>query len=392
MSKPSATMPPDDCPEWTGAPPGSARAPLAAMPMVWPFLVASSMSHATAAMLKWYGGILAGGTDAGDPLPAPDWATPNRVVLDLPTMRLRDFSASERGQPALVCAPYALHGASIADFAPAHSIVGALRSALPRVFLTEWKSAEPAMQFFSIDTYLADLTIAVEELGAPVDLIGLCQGGWMAMLFAARFPNKVRRLVLAGAPIDVRAAQSELMQTVDELPLSAFENLVRLGEGRVLGRYALRLWGTRSAATEPENVLQVPLPADNGEEHALKRRFELWHAWTVDLPGTYYLEAVQRLFKDNQIAAGRFVALGRMIDLRSVRVPLYLLAAEHDEVVAREQLFAAARLVGTPRPQIETKTAPGSHLTLFMGAQTIAGPWREIARWLSRDLDVALAS
>jgi poly(3-hydroxyalkanoate) synthetase len=362
------------------------------MPIVWPFLVASSMSRATAAMLKWYGGILAGESEAGDPPPAPDWATPNRVVLDLPTMRLRDFSARDHGQPALVCAPFALHGASIADFAPGHSILGALRSALPRAFLTDWKSAEPAMKFFSIDTYLADLAVAVEELGAPVDLIGLCQGGWMAMLFAARFPNKVRRLVLAGAPIDVRAAESELMRTVDELPLGAFENLVRLGDGRVLGRYALRLWGTPSAATDPDNVLQAPVVGDSDEGHALKRRFEQWYAWTVDLPGTYYLEVVQRLFKDNQIATGRFMALGRAIDLRNVRVPIYLLAAEDDEVVAREQLFAAARLVGTPKPQIEKQTAPGTHLTLFMGAQMIAGPWRDVARWLSRDLDVALAS
>jgi poly(3-hydroxyalkanoate) synthetase len=399
MTKPSA-QPPDSATASEALP--SASAPggqaaagqaMAAVPFAWPFVMACSMGHATAAMLKWYGGILAGATEAAaEPPPAPDWATPNRVTLELPAMRLRDFSSGDGGPAALICAPYALHGASIADFAPGHSIAAALRSAVPRVFLTEWRSAEPAMRYFSIDSYLADLAIAVEEIGPPVDLVGLCQGGWLALVFAARFPNKVRRLVLAGAPVDVRAAESALMRTVDELPFSAFENLVRLGEGRVLGQYALKLWGSESAAKEPESVLQLPHAESAERLDELKRRFERWYAWTVDLPGTYYLEVVQWLFKDNEIAAGRFIALGRRIDLRTLRVPLYLLAAEDDEVIAPEQLFAAMRLVSTPKEHIETRTVTCGHLGLFMGAQTIAGPWREIARWLASDLDMALAS
>jgi poly(3-hydroxyalkanoate) synthetase len=355
--------------------------------------MASSMSEATAAMFKWTAGIMAGASDVGDAKqPAPDWATPNRVSLDLPTMRLRGFSDASDGQPALICAPFALHGATIADFAPGHSIAGALQSVLPRVFVTDWKSAEPEMRFFSIDTYLADLAIAVEEIGSPVDLIGLCQGGWMAAVFAARFPNKVRRLVLVGAPIDVRAAHSTLMRSVDGLPFEVFANLVRLGEGRVLGRYALRLWGSESAAADPLGVLQLPDADRPSRGQALRRRFDQWYACTVDLPGTFYLEVVQRLFKDNQIAAGRFIALGRSIDLKALHVPIYLLAAEDDEVIAPAQLFAAAQLVSTPRQQIEMKTVACGHLGLFMGAQTMAGPWHDIAAWLASDRDVALAS
>jgi pimeloyl-ACP methyl ester carboxylesterase len=45
------------------------------------------------------------------------------------------------------------------------------------------------MRYLSIDNYLADLDVAVDELGGKVDLVGLCQGGWMALLFAARFPE-----------------------------------------------------------------------------------------------------------------------------------------------------------------------------------------------------------
>jgi pimeloyl-ACP methyl ester carboxylesterase len=129
-------------------------------------------------------------------------------------VRLRDFSAAHDGIASLICAPYALHGSTIADFAAGHSLVAALRDAgLKRIFATDWRSAGPDMRFFSIDTYLADLNVLVDELGGKVDLIGLCQGGWLALIYAARFPAKVRKLVLAG-PAGAQAQHGNLMPSL----------------------------------------------------------------------------------------------------------------------------------------------------------------------------------
>ena len=63
--------------------------------------------------------------------------------------------------PVLVFAPYALHGALIADLAPGHSIIEALqREGLDRIYVTDWRSASSEMRFLSIDHYLADLNVA----------------------------------------------------------------------------------------------------------------------------------------------------------------------------------------------------------------------------------------
>jgi poly(3-hydroxyalkanoate) synthetase len=358
--------------------------PLAALPFVWPLRFAGAMNQSASSLLNWYAGLFDGARNEA-PAVEPHWTTPNAVVLELPTLRLRDVSTDEIGQPTLICAPYALHGATIVDFAPGHSIVEALQKAgVTRLAVTDWRSATAEMRHFSIDTYLADLNVAVDELGPPVDLIGLCQGGWMALVYAARFPEKVRRLVLVGAPVDVRAAQSRLSRAVDEFPLDAFENLVRLGDGRVLGRHALSLWGSSSDATNVHHVLQIS--RDDPHFDALERRFAEWYQWTLDLPGTYYMQVVERVFRENQIADGCFMALGRVADIRALRKPMYLLCAQDDEVVAPGQLFAAAGLTATPESCIEKDTAPCGHLGLFMSADTMSSAWPRIARWLSRDL------
>src|SRR6266699_760977 len=156
--------------------------PFPSIAFLWPALAAAS----TSGMMSALAGQLArlGGAVAKADSSKPKWATANRVVLELPCMRLREFYAEEHAVPTLVCAPFALHRATIADFAPGHSLVRALRGAgLSRICVTDWLSAVPEMRYLSIDNYLADLDVAVDELGGNVDLIGVWQGGWMALLF-----------------------------------------------------------------------------------------------------------------------------------------------------------------------------------------------------------------
>jgi poly(3-hydroxybutyrate) depolymerase len=92
---------------------------------------------------------------------------------------------------------------------------------------------------------------------------------------------------------------------------------------------------------------------------------------------------VKKLYERNEIAGGVFRALGKRIDLATVRAPIFLLAARDDELVAPEQLFAAERLVGTPSHEIRKVTANCRHLGLFMGKQVLQKIWPDIVQWFS---------
>ena len=354
-------------------------------PFLWPVLAAESASEFASAMAREFVKLAIGPKTATD-APEPQFVTRNEVTLELASVRLRDFSTASAGLPTLVCAPFALHGAAITDLAPGHSLVAALQGAgMKRVFVTDWRSASPDMRLLSIDNYIADLNVLVDELGGVLDLIGLCQGGWMALIYAARFPAKVRSLVLAGAPVDTAAGHSKLTDLARNTPMSIFKELVDLGNGRILGQRVRELWALSKLDREAVHLLlQSPDAIGSAAFHRLEARFHEWYAWTVDLPGTYYLQVVEQLFKENRLAGGRFVTLGRRIDLASVRCPLFLLAARDDEVAAPEQLFAAEHLVDPRQHAIEKVTAPCGHLGLFMGREILSSTWLDIARWLAR--------
>jgi poly(3-hydroxyalkanoate) synthetase len=315
----------------------------------------------------------------------PEWVSPNHVTIELDAMRVRDFSvAASKQHSTLIVAPFALHDARIADLSSGHSLIETLRAnECDRLFLIEWKSATAKMKLRTIDSYLCDLNVAADDIGPPVDLIGLCQGGWLSLVYAARFPGKVRRLVLAGAPIDVMAELSIPSAQARMTPEAVIDDLIRAGNGLVLGRTLLDLWPQEhDESAFVIDALQLPGPPANEKDCRTVETFLRWQQRTLDLPGPYFLEVFDWLFRENRIAAGTFYALGRLVDLRELHCPLFLLAGDRDSIAPAGQVLAAATLTGAHAREVETAIAPCDHLALFVGQDTLKNIWPRIARWL----------
>lgn len=354
-----------------------------ALPFFWPLSAAVAMDQAALGATAKFFDFLGAAQEIDHP-PAPRWQTPNTIRLDLPTMRLREFGTPGDGLPILIDAPFAGHGSEIADFAQDQSLVAALLAAgAGAVWVTDWKSATPEMRFFSIDTYLAELNAAIDDLGGRVNLVGLCQGGWLSAMMAARFPQKVASLVLAGAPIDTNAGHGPIRKLAHSMPLSTYEQMVSLGGGRMPGRFMLAGWKNMHPDKQYlEKYVDLYAHVEDADYLDRTTRFESWYENPLDLPGPYYLQAIRDLFKDNLFAKGRFTGLGRVLRLGDITCPTYLLAGATDDITTKEQVFAARDLLGTPPDLIESQLVPGGHIGLFMGHRTIAETWPVIGKWI----------
>ena len=309
----------------------------------------------------------------------PPFATLDSVLLELPTLELRARACDRgrKGVPVLIVAPFALHDAAIADFAPGFSLAAALDRAGP-VALTRWKSATSDMRLLTIDSYLAELNVVVDELGGRAALVGLCQGGWLAAVYAARFPAKVAALALAGSPIDLAAAPSQIVDTVSATPALWLQSYLAAFGGLAPGEHRSKVWTRASLDTTARQALQrEPTPA-------LQSAFDRWNGFTLALPGPFFTETTEWLFRENRLARGCFPALGRICALAAIEAPIFLLVAGGDIVIPPPQTLALKDLC--PRARVTTRMAEGVHLSLFMGADMLAGPWSEIAGELEQAL------
>ena len=314
----------------------------------------------------------------------PELATPNTVRLDLRTMKLREYG-KPGGIPTLVDAPHAGHTAVIADYRKGQSLIETLlANGIRQVVLTDWKPATDDMKDLEIDNYLAEVIVAIDDLGGRVNLVGLCQGGWVATMIAARFPEKVNALVLAGAPVDTDAGNGPIKRMVHESPMSFYEELVELGGGLMKGKFMLQGWKNMHPEQHYfQDQIDLYEHIDDPGYIAKEEAFASWYENPIDLPGRWYLQVIRQMFKENRLAKGTFVGLGRRLDLKRITCPLYLLAGEADDITTTEQVFSAQNLFGTPKDKVEKKLVPGGHIGLFMGSRTLMETWPQVARWVA---------
>ena len=361
----------------------SAEFALASVPAFWPMAMATALVEEGAELYAKNLKFVEEEIKIHDEL-RPVLATANRARLDLRTMVLREYG-KPGGIPTLVDAPHAGHTATIADYHKGQSLIETLlANGLGHVLLTDWKSATLDMKDLEIDNYLAEILAAIDDLGGRVNLVGLCQGGWVSAMIAARFPDKVHSLVLAGSPIDTDAGDGPLKRMVHESPMSFYRELVALGDGLMRGKFMLQGWKNMHPG---QHYIQdhVDLYEHIDDPAYLKKEetFESWYENPIDLPGRWYLQVIEQLFKENRLAKGRFVGLGRTLDLGAIECPAYLLAGAADDITTPEQVVGAENYLGTPKDRIVKKTVPGGHIGLFMGARTLKEHWPGIARWIA---------
>jgi poly(3-hydroxyalkanoate) synthetase len=314
----------------------------------------------------------------------PQWHLANEIVLSTPFANLRNFTdpadADSDVVPTLVLPPQAGHSSTVVDFSPAQSQLAVIRAAgLVRAYALEWRPATAATTEVTITDYLDVIDRSIRRMGGRANLVGDCQGGWLAAIYAALHPERVNTLTLAGAPIDFHAGESVIASSTRALTsafgLSLYRSLVALGGGNMPGRAVLGNFIAIQPQSEISRQLQLLENIDDAAHVERYRVFEDWFKHTQDIPGAFYLWLVEHLFWGNELISGDLVIDGRRADLANITCPLFLLAGSTDHITPPAQLFAAADAVGTPRDQVTMRTAVGGHLGLFMGRDALREDW-----------------
>jgi poly(3-hydroxybutyrate) depolymerase len=313
----------------------------------------------------------------------PQWATEHSVVFESPVARLRDYSVSgaPRGLiPTLVLPPQAGHDSCIVDFSPEQSQMGAIREAgLKRAFTLDWVGATRQTAGATIDDYLDVIDRAVEHCGGRVNLIGDCQGGWLATIYAALSPERVNTLTIAGAPIDFQVGEPVIGDVLGGLSpggdLSFYEALVASGGGVLRGRHMLNGFLLIGPGAEVSRQLDLLCHVDDAAHVDRYRIFEDWFKHTQDISGAFYLWIVRHLFSRNELIRGELEVRGELVDLSRLEMPLNLLAGATDHITPPDQVFALADYASTPAEDVVRRVSSGGHLGLFMGHEALSEQW-----------------
>jgi poly(3-hydroxybutyrate) depolymerase len=312
---------------------------------------------------------------------APAWTTPHEIVFEAPLARLRDFSVSRRRVvPTLVLPPQAGHDSCIVDYSAGQSQMRTIVEAgLERAFSLDWVGATRETKDASIEDYLDIVDRAIEHCGGRVNLIGDCQGGWLATVYAALHPERINTLTIAGAPIDFHAGEPVIHEIIRRVApdgnLRFYEGLVAMDGGILEGRHIVAGFIAIQPAAEISRQIDLLLHLDDPAHVARYREFEDWFKHTQGVPGAFYLWIVRNLFRDNALITGQLEVAGHKVDLSRIEMPLNLMAGATDHITPPAQVFALQDYASTPTDLTTRHMSTGGHLGLFMGHEALREHW-----------------
>jgi polyhydroxyalkanoate depolymerase len=323
----------------------------------------------------------------------PKWASRNEVVLAAPFALLRDFSVGDDDVvPTLVFPPLAGHASCIVDKKGQSQVQLCITMGLTKLFSFDWLSATNATKDTTEADRLDFITRAVDLIAGPegkVNIVGDCQGGWEAALWAAMYPERVNTLIVAGAPIDTSAGEGltkKLMPIV--VPggnMALYKAMVTAYGGIWPGINSITGFMAMHPVTHLAEHLKVRRHVHDREYLDHFSDFYDWYFYPIDLSGKLYLWAVEHLFVKNELFKDELEVAGKRVSLRSITCPVFLLGGEGDDITPWQQVHNMRYAVGSSL--VRWYLAPGGHIGLFIGRQSQAEYWTPIlaeVRELSR--------
>jgi poly(3-hydroxybutyrate) depolymerase len=314
----------------------------------------------------------------------PEFATSHRVIGESPAYRLLEFASDPYSIPTLILPPQAGHSSAICDLSRENSLIGTLLdNRIKSLYAIEWKPATRELANESLDDLISLTGECISTIDRPVNLIGLCQGGWQAVIYASLFPSNVKTLTVAGAPIDAHAGGGKIQNALQFTPLSYFRTLVEANGGIYPGKMQLlafkmmnpfeRFWGDYlklfSGYSDPGFV-------------ARNHIFSNWYEYVQDLPGRWFLQIVEGLFYNNDLCKNKLTILGRQVNLSEIACPVIMVAGTKDDITLPEQVLALAGCVSTPERFQHRFVVDSGHIGLFMGSTALREVWPDVARLL----------
>ncbi len=308
-------------------------------------------------------------------------ATPRREVARDTGWRLYRYGNVD-GPPLLIV--FALvNRPQVLDLSAERTLIGGLLARGVNVHLIEWDDPEPQLDVSLatyVQTYLADCVRRLLESSAAtqLDILGVCQGGVLALCYTALHAASVRRLVTMVTPVDFHTPDNALSNLLAHVDVALMTEVLGNIPGPLVTRAFLAL---KPYSLVSKKFLDAALGEIADERLEVFLRMEHWIHDAPSLAATAFREFVQLFFHENRLLAGGLRLDGKAVDVAAIRQPVFNVYALRDHIVPP----AAARALGTvlrAAPYAEFAVDAG-HIGLYVSRGATTQVPRRVADWLA---------
>ncbi|MEQ8315223.1 MAG: polyhydroxyalkanoate depolymerase [Gammaproteobacteria bacterium] len=309
------------------------------------------------------------------------------VVLSKPFCNLLQFRHTDEGTRPRVLLIAALSGhhatlckSTIEALLPEHDL-----------FVTDWMDAKhvPVSDGrFGFEEYISYLIEFLQLIGPNTHVIAVCQPTVQALMATAimseqQDPATPTSLTLMAGPVDTRVNANEVHDFANEYPRAWYkETLIHTvplgyaGAGRKVYPGFLQLWCfmAMNMGSHLNKFSDFYLHLIRGDEESVDRHREFYDEYfaVLDLTEEFYMETMDRVFREHHLANGLASYQGEPVNLGAIsNTALFTVEGENDDICAVGQTEAAQGMCeNIPSTMRKHLVQPGvGHYGVFSGSK-----------------------
>lgn len=292
-----------------------------------------------------------------------------------------------RPKPLLIV--YALvNRPDVLDLCPTRSFIHSLNCLGRDVYLIDWGYPTLSDTHFSFEEYVllgvksAVDTIRIQQGIVSLDMLGICQGGVMAVCYSALHPHTVSNLVLMVTPIDFHTPDNLLSSQLKYLCVDKIVNKV----GNIPGKWLTQMFvHLRPFDLGVRKYLDFCLDESSVELRADFVRMEAWIQDAPDLAGAAFSQFVKWFYQENLLITGRLILGNREVKLGNLSMPILNVIATRDHIIPP----SAVKCLGVHLAHdkyVEHEVDTG-HIGLYVSKRSYRSVPERIVKWLTEMQD-----
>jgi polyhydroxyalkanoate synthase len=315
--------------------------------------------------------------------------TPYEVIYEEDRVKLKYYQPKKRPAghlktPLLVI--YALiNRETMLDLQPGRSVAKSFLDNGIDLYMVDWGYPSEKDKFLTIDDhvngYINDMVdvILKRHNVKKVNIMGICMGGTMSVIYASLHPEKVKNLVTTVTPSNFDTDKGLLhvwtkQMDADEM-VEAYGNI----SGDFMNFGFLLLNPARLMLDKYVGFMEQ---ADNKVFVENFVRMEKWIFDSPDIPGETFRQFIKDCYQKNLLIQSKLKIGSQIVDLKKITMPLLNIYGKYDHLVPPEACDKLTGQVGSK--DTEDVCLETGHIGIYVSSKTQKEFVPKIVDWLKK--------